>query len=213
MWQRTALLWLNYPHNPTGCRRCRRETLDEVAALARASRLLGRLRRGVRRHLLRRRRPRRCSRAGVDNVLAFHTLSKRSAMTGYRSGFMAGDPRLIARCDRFRPNVGVATPEFVQRAAIAAWNDDAHAADQRARYAAKRALFAGAFARRGWTVEASDATFYLWMQVPGGDDWASGRIADARRAWSRRRARSWARAARATCAGRWCRRSSSATRR
>ncbi len=85
---------------------------------------------------------------------------------------MAGDARLIAALRRFRPNVGVATPEFVQRAAIVAWNDDAHAAGQRALYAAKRELMKREFERRGWIVEASEATFYLWVRAPGGDDWA-----------------------------------------
>jgi aspartate/methionine/tyrosine aminotransferase len=69
-------------------------------------------------------------------VIAFHTLSKRSAMTGYRSGFMAGDRRLIDALRRLRPNLGAATPEFIQKAAIAAWNDDAHAERLRAVYAA-----------------------------------------------------------------------------
>ena len=103
---------------------------------------------------------------GTENVIAFHTLSKRSAMTGYRSGFMAGDERLIAALRRLRPNVGVATPDFIQTAAIAAWNDDAHAGDQRARYAAKRALFRDYFARHGFRIEASEATFYLWVRAP-----------------------------------------------
>ena len=94
VWERTALLWLNYPHNPTGA------VLDRAALRARrraraAPRLLGGRRRGLRRDLVRRARRPRCSSAGIENVLAFHTLSKRSAMTGYRSGFMAGDARLI----------------------------------------------------------------------------------------------------------------------
>ena len=91
-------------------------------------------------------------------------------MSGYRSGFMVGDPRLIDALRRFRPNPGAATPDFVQDAAIAAWNDDAHTADQRAKYAAKRDLFRAEFARRGWETEASEATFYQWLRVPGGDD-------------------------------------------
>ncbi|TMQ73573.1 MAG: aminotransferase class I/II-fold pyridoxal phosphate-dependent enzyme [Candidatus Eisenbacteria bacterium] len=107
---------------------------------------------------------------GLENAVALHTLSKRSAMTGYRSGFIAGDPRLIEGLRRFRPNVGVATPDFVQRAAIAAWDDDPHADRQRERYAAKRRLFLDDFARRGWAVEGSQATFYIWMKAPGGDD-------------------------------------------
>lgn len=170
VWERTALLWLNVPHNPTGAL-LDDEAYEKTLALAR-------------RHgfwvaadeayaeIYFDRRPRSALEFGAENVLALHTLSKRSAMTGYRSGFMAGDERLVQALRRFRPNLGVATPEFVQRAAIAAWNDDAHAARQRERYAAKRALLLPYFTRRGWAVEASEATFYLWMKVPGGDDLA-----------------------------------------
>ena len=168
VWRRTALLWLNSPHNPTGAT-LDRPALERVAALAR-------------RHgfwvaadeayaeLYFETPPHSMLECGLENVVALHSLSKRSAMTGYRSGFIAGDPRLIAALRRFRPRVGVATPDFVQSAAIAAWSDDAHAAEQRARYAAKRTLFLDFFARRGWRIEASEATFYLWLAAPGGDD-------------------------------------------
>lgn len=168
VWARTALLWLNYPHNPTGA------LLD----IERYRQVLERARRfgfwvasdEAYAEVYFDERPRSILELGAENALAFHTLSKRSAMTGYRSGFMAGDERLIAALRRFRPNVGVATPDFIQRAAIAAWNDDRHGDAQRARYAAKRSLFLDYFARRGWAIEASRATFYLWMKVPGGDD-------------------------------------------
>jgi acetylornithine aminotransferase len=168
VWRRTALLWLNTPHNPTGSM-LDLPALERVAGLARrhgfwviADEAYAELFFGA--------TPSSMLECGLENVVALHTLSKRSAMSGYRSGFIAGDPRLIAALRRFRPNVGVATPDFVQAAAIAAWNDDAHAADQRAKYAAKRALFLDHFARRGWRVEASEATFYLWLAAPGGDD-------------------------------------------
>ena len=168
IWSRTALLWLNVPHNPTGA------VLDAA---------------GFERVMATARRfgfwvasdeayaevyfsdpPRSALEFGLENVIAFHTLSKRSAMTGYRSGFMAGDERLMDALRRFRPNLGVATPDFVQRAAIAAWSDDRHAEAQRARYAAKRRRLLDAFQRFGWTLEASEATFFLWMKAPGGDD-------------------------------------------
>ena len=168
VWRRTALLWLNTPHNPTGSV-LDRAALGRIAALARrhgfwvvADEAYAELYFGD--------APPTMLEHGLENLVALHTLSKRSAMTGYRSGFIAGDPRLIAVLRKFRPNVGVATPDFVQSAAIAAWNHDAHAADQRAKYAAKRGLFLEWFARRGWKVEASQATFYLWVKVPGGDD-------------------------------------------
>jgi len=168
VWCRTALLWLNTPHNPTGST-LDRQALERIAVLARrhgfwvvADEAYAELYFGA--------PPPSTLECGLENVVALHTLSKRSAMTGYRSGFIAGDPRLIAALRKFRPNVGVATPDFVQGAAIAAWNDDAHAAEQRAKYAAKRTLFLEYFARRGWRVEASEATFYLWLRVPRGDD-------------------------------------------
>jgi acetylornithine aminotransferase len=168
VWERTAMLWLNYPHNPTGA----------VLGLEDYRRVLDRARAfgfwvvsdEAYAELYFDARPHSALELGLDNVVALHTLSKRSAMTGYRSGFMAGDERLIAALKRFRPSVGVATPDFVQDAAIAAWDDDAHTAEQRARYQAKRTVFLDAFRSRGWVVEASQATFYLWMKVPGGDD-------------------------------------------
>lgn len=168
VWERTALLWLNQPHNPTGAMLDR----EQSARVVERSRRFGFWVAADEAYaeVWFDRRPHSVLEHGAENVIAFHTLSKRSAMTGYRSGFMAGDERLIAALRRFRPNVGVATPDFVQEAAIAAWNDDAHSETQRARYAAKRDVILEAFAKKGWSVEASEATFYLWMRVPGGDD-------------------------------------------
>jgi len=168
IWKRTALLWLNVPHNPTGAMldadgfRRVLETARHHGFWVAADEAYA--------EVYFDQAPRSALEFGFENVIALHTLSKRSAMTGFRSGFMAGDPRLIAALRKFRPHLGVATPEFVQRAAIAAWNDDAHAERQRHLYAEKRALLREAFDRRGWAVEASEATFYLWMRVPGGDD-------------------------------------------
>jgi succinyldiaminopimelate transaminase len=168
VWKRTALLWLNYPHNPTGATLGR----DGYARVHEHARRFGywvasdeayaEIHFGD--------APPSMLESGSDHVIALHTLSKRSAMTGYRSGFMAGDERLIAALKRFRPNVGVATPDFVQRAAIAAWNDDEHPVDLRGRYAMKRQLVLDALARRGWKIAASDATFYLWIRAARGDD-------------------------------------------
>jgi LL-diaminopimelate aminotransferase len=157
VWEKTALLWLNVPHNPTGA------MLDD-AGYERTLALARRFGFWVAAdeaysEVYFDRRPRSALEFGTDNVLALHTLSKRSAMTGYRSGFMAGDAKLVDALRRFRPNVGAATPDFVQDAAIAAWGDDAHTAATREVYAAKRRLFLAEFARRGWKVEASQGTF------------------------------------------------------
>lgn len=168
VWERTALLWLNSPHNPTGATL----SLDELREIAGLARQYGfwvaadEAYAEVYFDLV----PPSMLQVGFENVIAFHTLSKRSAMTGFRSGFVCGDERLIDAFRRFRPNVGVATPDFVQAAAIAAWKDDEHPGDQRARYAIKRRLFLDYFEKRGWKVEASEASFYLWLKAPRGSD-------------------------------------------
>jgi aspartate/methionine/tyrosine aminotransferase len=107
---------------------------------------------------------------GKTNVLAFFSCSKRSGMTGYRTGFIAGDADLIATYARLRPNIGVATPLFVERAAAAAWADDAHSDERRAIFSKKRALLSGFFEEAGIEVVGGDATFFLWFKVPGGED-------------------------------------------
>src|SRR5206468_5057965 len=105
----------------------------------------------------------------LRNVAVFNTLSKRSSMTGYRSGFVAGDPELVAALKAFRPTVGTAPQEFVQRAAVVAWSDEEHVASARERYARKRALFLDLFARKGVRVAGAAATMYLWIAVPDGE--------------------------------------------
>ncbi len=168
VWARTALLWLNSPHNPTGAM-LRADELRRIAELARRHGFWVAADEAYAEVYFDEAPPSMLA-AGFQNVLALHTLSKRSAMTGFRSGFMCGDERLIDALRRFRPNVGVATPDFVQGAAIAAWNDDAHPVAQRSRYALKRDMFLEYFARRGWAIEGSEASFYLWLKAPGGDD-------------------------------------------
>jgi acetylornithine/N-succinyldiaminopimelate aminotransferase len=169
VWAKTALLWINSPHNPTGSVLSREEG-GRIVDLARRHGFWVASDEAYADLWFEGGPPNTLLEHGLENVIAFYTLSKRSAMSGYRSGFMAGDERLVDALRRFRPNPGAATPDFIQDAAIAAWSDDAHTAEQRAKYAAKRDLFRAEFARRGWQTEGSVATFYLWLKAPGGDD-------------------------------------------
>ena len=106
----------------------------------------------------------------LRGVLVAFSLSKRSGMTGYRCGALVGDAELIATQRLLRPNVGTATPEPLQHAARAAWSDDAHAAERRAVFDAKRGVVLAFLRESGLTVSGSDATFYVWFAAPGGDD-------------------------------------------
>ncbi len=162
----TRLLWVNYPHNPTG----------KVVGRAYYERLVA----GCRAHgivlasdecyvdLAFDAEAASVLQVATKGVLAFFSLSKRSGMTGYRSGFVAGDPELIALYQKFRAFMGVAGPEFVQAAATAAWSDDRHVEARRAVFKAKRDLVLPRLRRLGYEVGASEGTFFLWLRVPPG---------------------------------------------
>ena len=111
-----------------------------------------------------------------DGVLAVHSLSKRSNLAGYRAGFVTGDPALVADLLAIRKQAGLIMPGPVQAAMAAALSDDAHAAVQRERYAARRSVLRGAFTAAGWTVDRSEAGLYLWLTHPSYDGWSAAEL-------------------------------------
>lgn len=168
---RACTAWINHPHNPTGA------TADlgwyrEQVAIAREHDLLLASDECYQEVWFDHPAPSVLEACDGDltGVLAFVSLSKRSGMTGYRSGAIVGDPELIARLRLLRPNVGTAAPDFVQAAAIAAWRDQDHVDERRAIFAAKRDVVLGFLASAGIEVAGSEATFYVWFRAPGGDD-------------------------------------------
>ena len=177
-WRDVALLWLNYPNNPTAA-------TTPLGLYARAAEL-------AREHGF----VVACDEAyseiyfgetapvsalqlpDLTGVAVFNTLSKRSSMPGYRSGFVAGDRDLIALLKRYRPNVGVAPQEFVQHAAAAAWRDEAHVEQVRAGYRAKRDVLLPVLERNGLRSAGGDATFFLWLDAGPQADTLADRLLD-----------------------------------
>jgi aspartate/methionine/tyrosine aminotransferase len=102
--------------------------------------------------------------AGVDGVLAVHSLSKRSNMAGYRCGFLAGDGDLVAYIASIRTHAGMMVPGPIQAAATAAWADDAHVEVQRARYAERRSYARSRLAEAGLVDAGGPSSFYLWVR-------------------------------------------------
>ena len=166
--ERTALLWINYPNNPTGAV-APRDFYDRLAELAAVHEFLV------------------CSDEAYTELwfdeppvsalqardrgrmVVFNTLSKRSSMTGYRSGFVAANGEVIAALRKYRPSVGTAPQTFVQRAAIVAWSDEEHVERNRRLYGRKRALLIDLLERKSLRVAASSATMYLWVEAPPGE--------------------------------------------
>jgi succinyldiaminopimelate transaminase len=108
----------------------------------------------------------------LDGILAVHSLSKRSNLAGYRCAFVAGDPAIVGELLAVRKNLGLQMPGPQQRAMIAALDDDAHVAEQHARYAARRAKLKEALQVAGFRIDHSEASLYLWA-TRGEDCWTT----------------------------------------
>ncbi len=94
------------------------------------------------------------------NIMVVNSISKRSSAPGLRSGFIAGDAKLLKAYMQYRTYVGAASPLPLQYAAAAAWNDEAHVAQNREKYAKNFAL-----ARKILGVDIPTSTFYIWLEV------------------------------------------------
>ena len=181
---RALLLWVNEPGNPTGSQSTAAPLADAVG-WARARGIIvasdecyvefnwdrdGEFVPGA-----------TALQAGVDGVLAVHSLSKRSNMAGYRCGFLAGDGDLVAYLASVRTHAGMMVPGPIQAAATAAWADDAHVVVQRARYAERRSYARSRLAEAGLVDAGGPSSFYLWARSadPTEDGWAvTARLAE-----------------------------------
>ena len=106
------------------------------------------------------------------NILAIHSLSKRSSIAGYRAAMMIGDKDLIARILEVRKHAGMMVPLPVQKAMVAALGDNQHVAEQRDRYNARKAKVRSAIEKHGFSVDHSEAGLYLWA-TRNESDWDS----------------------------------------
>ena len=107
-------------------------------------------------------------RTGFPRLVAFNSLSKRSNVPGLRSGFAAGDAKLLEKFLLYRTYHGSAMNPAAQAASAAAWNDETHVVENRRLYAQK---FSDAIALllNVTTVQMPDAGFYLWLKTPISD--------------------------------------------
>jgi succinyldiaminopimelate transaminase len=164
--QRVSLLWINSPSNPTG-KVLPVEHLRKIVAWARERGVL----------LVSDECYVECTWEGEPplsvlhpdvcagdhtGIVAVHSLSKRSNLAGYRCAFAAGDPAVIGELLAVRKNLGLQMPGPQQLAMKAALDDDAHADEQHARYAARRAKLKRALERAGFRIEDSEGSLYLW---------------------------------------------------
>lgn len=179
----TRLVWLNSPGNPDGAvldvpaLRAAVERARELGAVLAGDECYAEL--GWEGEWARRPTPSVLDPAVVgdtlDGVVSVYSLSKQSNLAGYRAGFVAGCPRVVAELLAVRKHAGLMPPAPVQEAMRVALADDAHVAEQKARYAARRAVLRPALEAAGFTIDRSEAGLYLWA--------TRGEPADATVAW------------------------------
>jgi succinyldiaminopimelate transaminase len=108
----------------------------------------------------------------VTGVLSVYSLSKQSNLAGYRAAFVAGDAAVIDALLTRRKHAGLMLPAPLQAAMVTALGDDAHVAEQKERYRARRAVLKPALEASGFTIDHSEAGLYLWA-TEGTDAWRS----------------------------------------
>ncbi|MCK5177566.1 MAG: aminotransferase class I/II-fold pyridoxal phosphate-dependent enzyme [Candidatus Aenigmarchaeota archaeon] len=101
----------------------------------------------------------------TEGVVVFNSFSKRSAMTGYRIGWAAGDEKIISAFKKLKANIDSGTPNFIQEAAITALGDEDHVKTMRKEYQKKRDILINAFYKIGLETNIPKATFYLWQKT------------------------------------------------
>jgi len=189
--QNAAAIWINHPHNPTGatapldywrrvidwCHKTDTILLSDdcyvdIYDTALDGQLAAKFPGGEFPPVEADPRPLNPLQLTTDRVLSFMSLSKRSGLTGYRAGMVAGDPRVIKPFLNARANFGVGSPDFIQHAAAVAWADDEHVVERRRIFSRRLATFGPLLKELGMIKAIPSTTFYLWARIPPkfGDD-------------------------------------------
>jgi len=164
--RRAKVLWLNYPNSPTGAvadesfyreavEFARRYDIIIASDEAYSEIYFGEP-------------PISILNVSKQGVLVFNSLSKRSAMTCYRIGWVMGDPELVRLFRKTKTNIDSGTATFIQDAAVAALGDETHVQGFREEYRQKRDILCAALAKAGLEDCTPASTLYVWQRVPEG---------------------------------------------
>ena len=163
---KAKILWINYPNNPTGAvapfeffKRAaefgHKHNIIIASDEAYTENYYGVF-------------PPSALQASKEGVIVFQSLSKRSCMTCYRIGWVAGDAVLIEAFKKLKTNIDSGTATFIQDAGIAALSDESHVEELRSLYKKKRDIIVSAFKDAGFSDCTPEATLYLWQRIPKG---------------------------------------------
>lgn len=173
-WPKSDIAWINSPSNPTGRVHSKSE-LETVIAYARSNNSLvvsdecylnfpdtGPSPISIL----------KLADGNNKNLLAVHSMSKRSNLAGYRAGLIVGDADVIAEIREVRKHAGMMVPLPIQKAMTVALGDEVHVAEQAKRYAARREVLSAALVAAGFKIDFSNAGLYIWCSRDE-DSWDS----------------------------------------
>jgi LL-diaminopimelate aminotransferase len=164
--QKAKILWINYPNNPTGVL-APRAFFEKAVEFGKANDIIVASDEAYTENYFGE-KPLSILEVAREGVIAFQSLSKRSCMTGYRVGWVAGDPRIVDAFKKLKTNIDSGTPTFIQDAAIVALSEELHVERLRELYKTKRDILVDAFVGAGLPECRPSATLYIWQKVPQG---------------------------------------------
>jgi len=165
--QKAKIIWLNYPNSPTGAI-ANREYYEGLTAWADKNSVIIAADEGCYIDIYFDEKPISILEVAREGIVAFYSLSKRNNMTGYRTGFVVGDSKIIDIYKRLKTNIDSGTPNVLQEAAIYALEDEEHVEKMRNLYQEKGSILLKALEEIGLEVVKPKATFYIWQKVPSG---------------------------------------------
>ncbi len=164
--KKTKLMWINYPNSPSGAT-ASLSYLREIVEFGKKYNIIIASDEAYS-EIYFNEPPHSILEVTKEGVIVFNSLSKRSAMTCYRVGWVAGDRGIIDIFKKVKTNIDSGTATFIQDGAIAAYSDEIHVEKMRNEYRIKRDLLVNAFKKIKLQDCTPDATIYLWQKVPEG---------------------------------------------
>jgi len=164
--KRAKILWLNYPNNPTTAFATEKFYREALEFCGEHNIIIASDESYTENYYDE--APSSILQLKKEGVVVFQSLSKRSNMTCYRVGWLAGDRRIIDAYKKVKPNIDSGTATFIQDAAIAALKDETHVSVLREDYRKKRDTLIDAFKAAGLPSSEPRGTIYIWQPVPAG---------------------------------------------
>ncbi len=162
--KKTKLLWINYPNNPTASI-APKSFLKEVIDFGHDNHIIIASDEAYS-EIYYNTKPMSILELDREGIIVFNSLSKRSRMTCYRVGWVAGDEALVSIFRKVKTNIDSGTPTFIQDAAVAALRDEEHVKEAREEYRQKKDIMIAAFKKIELETREPEGTIYIWQKCP-----------------------------------------------